>query len=87
MNPLFVLGVAIFCTMLGNGVVMPFVPLYAQQFGAASFGAGLLFSAHSAPRTFLLPLIGRASDRIGRRAFLLAGVFLYALSSVAFLLS
>lgn len=73
--------------MLGNGVVMPFIPLYAQQFGAASLGAGILFSAHSAPRTFLLPLIGPASDRMGRRAFLLAGVLFYALSSVAFLLA
>src|SRR5215207_9624304 len=87
MNPLFVLAVAIFCTMLGNGVVMPFVPLYAQQFGAASLGAGILFSAHSAPRTFLLPLIGPASDRMGRRAFLLAGVLFYAFASVAFLLA
>src|SRR5262245_8615481 len=87
MNPLFVLAAAIFCTMLGNGVVMPFIPLYAQQFGIASLGAVVLFSAHSAPRTFLLPLIGPASDRIGRRAFLLVGVFFYALSSVAFLLA
>ena len=87
MNPLFVLAIAIFCTMLGNGVVMPFIPLYAQQFGAASLGAGVLFSAHSAPRTFLLPLIGRASDRMGRRAFLLAGVLFYAFASVAFLLA
>jgi MFS family permease len=73
--------------MLGNGVVMPFIPLYAQQFGAASVGAGVLFSAHSAPRTFLLPLIGPASDRMGRRAFLLVGVLFYAVSSVAFLLA
>jgi MFS family permease len=73
--------------MLGNGVVMPFVPLYAQKFGAASLGAGFLFSAHSAPRTFLLPLIGAASDRIGRRAFLLAGVLFYTAASVAFLLA
>jgi MFS family permease len=87
MNPLFVLATAIFCTMLGNGVVMPFIPLYAQQFGAASVGAGVLFSAHSAPRTFLLPLIGPASDRMGRRAFLLAGVLFYAVSSVAFLVA
>jgi MFS family permease len=87
MSPLFVLAAAIFCTMLGNGVVMPFIPLYAQQFGAASLGAGVLFSAHSAPRTFLLPLIGTASDRMGRRAFLLVGVLFYTLSSVAFLLA
>ena len=87
MSPLFVLAAAIFCTMLGNGVVTPFIPLYAQQFGAASLGAGFLFSAQSAPRTFLLPLIGTASDRIGRRAFLLAGVLFYTFASVAFLLA
>ncbi len=87
MSPLFVLATAIFCTMLGNGVVMPFIPLYAQQFGIASLGAGVLFSVHSAPRTFLLPFIGPASDRMGRRAFLLVGVLLYTLSSVAFLLA
>jgi MFS family permease len=87
MSPLFVLAAAIFCTMLGNGVVMPFIPLYAQKFGAASLGAGILFSAHSAPRTFLLPLIGLASDRMGRRAFLLAGVLFYTFASVAFLLA
>ncbi|MBI3247264.1 MAG: MFS transporter [Deltaproteobacteria bacterium] len=87
MSPLFVLATAIFCTMLGNGVVMPFIPLYAQQFGIAGLGAGVLFSVHSAPRTFLLPFIGAASDRMGRRAFLLVGVLLYTLSSVAFLLA
>lgn len=87
MSPLFVLATAIFCTMLGNGVVMPFIPLYAQQFGTAGLGAGVLFSVHSAPRTFLLPFIGTASDRMGRRAFLLVGVLLYTFSSVAFLLA
>ncbi len=73
--------------MLGNGVVVPFLPLYAQQFGAAGLGVGFLFSAHSASRTFLLPVIGKVSDRWGRKNFLLAGLLCYALSSVAFLLA
>ncbi|HEV8717816.1 MAG TPA: MFS transporter [Candidatus Binatia bacterium] len=86
-RPLFILSLAIFSTMLGNGIVVPFLPLYAQQFGATGLGAGFLFSAHSAARTFLLPAIGRASDRRGRKEFLLAGLLFYALSSVAFLLA
>src|SRR5437870_2465551 len=86
-RPLFILSLAIFSTMLGNGIVVPFLPLYAQQFGATGLGAGFLFSAHSAARTFLLPAIGRASDRRGRREFLLAGLLFYALSSVAYLLA
>ena len=87
MQPLFILSLALFCTMLGNGVVAPFLPLYAQQFGAAGLGVGFLFSAHSTARTFLLPVIGRVSDRWGRKQFLLAGLFFYALSSVGFLLA
>lgn len=84
-RPLFILSLAIFSTMLGNGIVVPFLPLYAQQFGSAGLGAGLLFGAHSAARTFLLPLIGKASDRRGRKEFLLAGLLFYVLASVAFL--
>ena len=81
------LALAIFATMLGNGVVMPFIPLYSQQFGAEGFTIGVLFGSHSASRTFLLPFIGRASDRRGRKEFLLWGLALYAASSVAFLLA
>ena len=84
---LFVLGLAIFATMLGNGVVMPFIPLYSQQFGADGFTIGVLFGSHSASRTFLLPFIGRASDRRGRKEFLLWGLAFYALASIAFLLA
>ena len=84
---LFVLSLALFATMLGNGVVIPFIPIYAQEFGASGVEVGILFGAHSASRTFLLPLIGRASDRRGRKAFLLWGLFFYALTSVAYLLA
>ena len=86
-GPLIVLSLALFATMLGNGVVIPFIPIYAQEFGASGVAVGILFGAHSASRTFLLPLIGRASDRRGRKSFLLWGLFFYALTSVAYLLA
>ena len=44
-RPLFVLALALFATMLGNGVVIPFMPLYAQQFGARGAAIGLLFGS------------------------------------------
>ena len=86
-RPLFVLALALFATMLGNGVVMPFLPLYAQQFSASGAVVGALFGAHSAARTFLLPLIGRSSDRHGRKTFLLGGLLFYTLTSIAYLLA
>lgn len=86
-RPLFVLSLALFASMLGNGVVMPFLPLYAQQFAASGTAVGMLFGAHSAARTFLLPIIGRTSDRHGRKAFLLGGMLLYAVAAIAYLLA
>jgi len=84
---LFVLALALFATMLGNGVVMPFLPLYAQQFSASGAVVGALFGAHSAARTFLLPFIGRSSDRHGRKTFLLGGLLFYTITSIAYLLA
>jgi MFS family permease len=86
-RPLFVLSLAIFASMLGNGVVMPFLPLYAQQFAASGAAVGMLFGAHSAARTLLLPVIGRTSDRHGRKAFLLGGMLLYTVTAIAYLLT
>ena len=42
---IFILAGAVFATMLGNGMVMPFIPVYVGQFGLGGLGAGLLFSA------------------------------------------
>ncbi len=86
-RPLFVLALALFATMLGNGIVMPFMPLYAQQFSASGVVMGALFGAHSAARTFLLPVIGRGSDRHGRKSFLLGGLLFYTITSIAYLLA
>ena len=81
---IFTLAGAVFATMLGNGMVMPFIPVYVAQFGLGGLGAGLLFSVHAATRTVLMPFIGRASDRWGRRGFLLIGVLFYAVASLAY---
>jgi MFS family permease len=82
---LLVLCLAVFATMVGNSMVVPFLPLYVQQFGAGELGAGLLFSVHAATRILILPFVGMLSDRWERKRFLLAGVFFYTLSSLAYI--
>ena len=79
------LSLAIFATMLGNCMVMSFLPIYVQQFGFGELGAGLLFSVHAATRTLILPFTGRLSDRWERKYFLLVGLFFYTLTSFAYL--
>ena len=79
------LSLAVFATMLGNCMVMSFLPIYVQQFGFGELGAGLLFSVHAATRTLILPFTGRLSDRWERKYFLLAGLFFYTATSFAYL--
>src|SRR4051812_33646978 len=82
---LLILSLAVFVTMVGNSMVIPFLPLYVQQFGVSEFGAGLLFSVHAATRIVILPFVGSLSDRWERKTFLLVGVLCYTLSSLAYI--
>ncbi|MGE0821481.1 MAG: MFS transporter [Candidatus Binatia bacterium] len=82
---LLVLSLAVFATMAGNSMVIPFLPLYVHQFGVSEFGAGLLFSVHAATRTVILPFVGRLSDRWERKVFLVFGVLCYTIASLAYL--
>jgi MFS family permease len=81
----WVLSLAVFATMVGNSIVIPFLPLYVHQFGVSEFGAGLLFSVHAATRIVVLPFVGRLSDKLERKTFLLVGVLCYTLSSLAYM--
>ena len=81
---LLVLSLAVFATMAGNSMVIPFLPLYVQQFHVSEFGAGLLFSVHAATRIVILPFVGRLADRWDRKTFLLLGVVCYLLASLAY---
>src|SRR5687767_4725439 len=62
----------IFTNMLGAGVIIPVLPLFAEgQFGATAFQASILVSAFFAAQFIASPWIGRLSDRIGRRPVLI----------------
>ena len=46
-RPLALLAVMAFVVQIGVAVMLPLLPLYAQQFGATPFVLGLLTSAHA----------------------------------------
>jgi MFS family permease len=79
------LCLAIFSAMLGMGIVAPLLPVYAQHYGATGFAIGLVFASFSISRTFLLPLIGKLSDKRGRKIFITSGLFLFSLTSIGYL--
>ncbi len=60
------------------------LPLYIQQRGGTAAEIGIIMGMYSASAIFCQPLVGTWVDRVGRRPFMLLGVSLAALSSIAF---
>lgn len=70
--PLIVIFVIVFIDLVGFGMIIPILPFYAEHepFKATPFEIGLLFSIYSWMQFFFSPLLGRVSDRYGRRPVL-----------------
>ncbi len=57
--------------LVGFGVVLPLLPLYAQRFHASATTVGALFASFSVAQLVFAPVWGRVSDRIGRKPVLI----------------
>ncbi|NLV30465.1 MAG: MFS transporter [Acidobacteria bacterium] len=73
---------SMFISMLGMGIVSPFLPIYANTLGASKLEVGLVQAGFSITGIGTLLFIGRLSDRFGRKLFLGTGLGIIALSSV-----
>jgi DHA1 family tetracycline resistance protein-like MFS transporter len=79
-SPLVPLFLTVFIDLMGFGIVIPLLPIYAEQMHATAFGAGVLIAVYSAMQLVFAPVWGRLSDRIGRRPVLLVSLAGSALS-------
>jgi DHA1 family tetracycline resistance protein-like MFS transporter len=68
---LLTLFLIVFIDLLGFSLILPLLPFYAETFGATPFQIGLLVAAYAAAQLVGAPLLGRLSDRFGRRPVLL----------------
>src|SRR5262245_23209507 len=73
---LLVIFLTVFIDLLGFGMVLPLLPIYAKQFTADKSGLliGLLMASFSAMQFLFAPMWGRLSDRVGRRPVLMIGL-------------
>ncbi len=60
--------------MLGYGIIIPLMYSYSKKFGLSDFQNGLLFALYSICQFISTPIIGRLSDRYGRRPMLLTSI-------------
>ena len=73
--------------MLGIGIIAPILPLYVETFSASGLMIGIIMGAFSLSRGLLGPFVGRLSDRIGRKRFILAGLGIFAVVSLFYSLA
>jgi len=71
---LFSIIFVVFMDLLGFSLILPLLPYYAETFKASEFVTGLLIASYAAMQLIGAPILGRLSDRFGRRPVLLVSV-------------
>jgi multidrug resistance protein len=72
-SPLLVIFITVFIDLIGFGIVIPVLPFYVEgtKFNASPSTVGLLFASYSTMQLIFSPILGRLSDKYGRRPILL----------------
>ncbi len=75
-SPLIVIFTTVFIDLVGFGIVIPVLPFYAEGtiFNATPRMVGLLFASYSVMQLIFAPILGRLSDKHGRRPVLFISI-------------
>ena len=75
-SPLPVIFITVFIDLVGFGIVIPVLPLYVESelFNATPRALGWLLASYSIMQLIFTPVLGRLSDRYGRRPVLLFSI-------------
>jgi MFS family permease len=79
---LWIIGLIAVVNALGYGIIIPILYSYTQKFGLSDFQNGLLFALFSLCQFISTPIIGRLSDKFGRKPLLLISLAGTAVSFV-----
>jgi DHA1 family tetracycline resistance protein-like MFS transporter len=78
-SPLLPIFLIVFVDLIGFGIIIPILPLYAESFKASPATVGILLASYSLMQMVATPYLGALSDKYGRRPILLisqVGTFL-----------
>lgn len=85
-SPLALVFLIVFIDLMGFGIVIPLLPLYGEAYHPTPVAFGFMMASYSLMQFLFAPVMGRISDRCGRRPVLLlslagtvAGYLLFAL--------
>ena len=68
------IGLIVLIDMLGFALIVPLLAYFADSFGATAFQTGLLVASYAAMQMISAPILGRISDRFGRRPVFLISI-------------
>ncbi|MBD2364370.1 MFS transporter [Anabaena sp. UHCC 0399] len=72
MNRIFwIIALVAFINSLSFTILIPIIYLYGRQFGLSDFHTSLLFSIYAIAQFLATPIIGKLSDRFGRKPLLI----------------
>lgn len=83
-NPIFVIFITVFIDMLSFGLVIPDLQIRAKTFGADGWLLGAVLAVFSLATLVSAPILGRLSDKIGRRPVLFFGAAMNAVSFIVY---
>ncbi|MBI1862831.1 MFS transporter, partial [Candidatus Microgenomates bacterium] len=69
-----IIGLIAVVNALGYGIIIPIIYSYSRKFGLSDFQNGLLFAIFGICSFISTPIIGRMSDKYGRRPMLIASI-------------
>lgn len=82
---LFILSLAGFATSFGAHIVAVNLPSYAETIGTGFLGIAILIAVYDLAEVIAKPLFGFIADRKGMKVTLIAGLLVFSLSSLLFL--
>lgn len=77
----FTIWLTVALDLVGFGIVVPILGRYAERYGASGLEVGLLFASFSLAQLVFSPILGRLSDRIGRKPVILISLLGTAIGS------
>ena len=80
----FVLLISEFLICLGISLVIRVMPFLKTSLHLTAFDMGVMTSLFALVQFIASPIVGRISDKLGRKNILVAGLFLYMLSEILF---
>jgi MFS family permease len=83
-SPLIVIFFTVFLDLLGFGLIIPVLPVFAKELGADNIQVGMIAGVYSLMNFLIAPLWGALSDRYGRRPIILMSIAITAASYLLF---